>query len=444
MRQIKTENTIQNSSISPPLLRYCLYARKSTESEDRQALSIDSQIKEMLELAEKEGLKVNEIKRESHSAKSTGKRPVFNQLLDEIRLGRFDAILTWAPDRLSRNAGDLGAIVDLLDQKLLIEVRTFSQRFTDNPNEKFLLMILGAQGKLENDQKGINVKRGMRARCEQGLWPAPAPTGYLSNPDRAKKCHVIVDPRRAPVIKEMFSKIANHGWSGRKVYRWLREINFITINGKPLWLSNVYKILDTPFYYGEFEYPQKSGKWYKGIHDPLVTKEVFMLVQKKIHLEKEVKINKKEFAFTKLMRCGKCGSGITGEEKYKKLKDGTTATYIYYGCTRGKDRNCKGGYIREEDLIIQFIELIDRLNINELGLRKKLNEEFQRYQKFQKMLGCEKNSEKQIDADMKNYAKYILKEGNIIEKRELLTYLKDKILLEDKKIKLLELTKTIY
>ncbi len=85
-------------------LKYCLYSRKSTESEERQILSIESQIKEMLQLAEKEGLDVLEIKRESHSAKAARQRPIFNELLEDIRQGKFNAILTWAPDRLSRTA----------------------------------------------------------------------------------------------------------------------------------------------------------------------------------------------------------------------------------------------------------------------------------------------------------------------------------------------------
>lgn len=140
--------------------RFCLYARKSTESDEKQALSIESQVKEMLALAKKENLTVVETLRESHSAKATGQRPVFNEVINKIRSQKFNAILAWAPDRLSRNAGDLGTIVDLMDEKKIVEIRTFGQKFTDNPNEKFLLMILGAQGKLENDQKGVNVKRG--------------------------------------------------------------------------------------------------------------------------------------------------------------------------------------------------------------------------------------------------------------------------------------------
>lgn len=161
----------ENKAITEVKLNYCLYARKSTEQEEKQILSIDSQIKEMLELAQKEGLNITEIKKESHSAKDSGQRQIFNELITDLRSGKFNAVLTWAPDRLSRNAGDLGSLVDLMDQKLLTEIRTYSQKFTNSPNEKFLLMILCSQAKLENDNKSINVKRGMKARAALGFWP---------------------------------------------------------------------------------------------------------------------------------------------------------------------------------------------------------------------------------------------------------------------------------
>lgn len=123
-------------------LKYALYARKSTESDERQAMSIDSQVKEMMAVAEREGITVQAIKRESHSAKQSATRPIFLELVEDLRTGKYDALLTWAPDRLSRNAGDLGALVDLMDAGKLQEIRTYGQSFRNNPNEKFLLMIL--------------------------------------------------------------------------------------------------------------------------------------------------------------------------------------------------------------------------------------------------------------------------------------------------------------
>src|SRR5665213_324915 len=175
---------------TPVSVKYCLYARKSTESEERQVLSIDSQIKEMLQMAEREGLEVVAMKRESHSAKETGQRPVFNEMIEEMRAAKYNGLLTWAPDRIGRNAGDLARVVDLMDAGMLQEIRTFSQSFRNNPNEKFLLTILGGQAKLENDNRGINVKRGLRARVEMGLWPGIAPTGYLNERHMDRKCQV--------------------------------------------------------------------------------------------------------------------------------------------------------------------------------------------------------------------------------------------------------------
>lgn len=420
--------------------RYCLYARKSSESEERQVLSIDSQIKEMLQLAEREGLEIVSMKRESHSAKETGQRPVFNEIVEEIRDGKYNCILTWAPDRISRNAGDLGKIVDLMDAGKLLQIRTFGQTFSNNPNEKFLLMILGSQAKLENDNRGINVKRGLRTRVESGLWPGMAPLGYINQKRMDKKCQILPDPDRAHVIKQMFEKVAFEGWSGRKVYNWLRfDLNFYTRGNKPLTLSGVYRIFDMPIYYGPFEYPRNSGQWYQGSHEPLITKELFDKAQDRLKRDKIVRENR-EFAFTKLFTCGMCESGITAQEKYKELKDGTTAKYVYYSCSKSKDRNCKNKYIREEELIEELFKVIDKVSINELGMRMKLEEEIKRFNRLQRLAtkGTPKYSINEDDVNTREYAKYVLREGTPLEKRELLGHLRSRLVLNDKRITLLK------
>ena len=436
MEQITTQ--VDNPPPAPIIAgkpKYCLYARKSTESEERQVLSIDSQIKEMLMIAEKDGLEIVEIRRESHSAKNSSERPVFNSIVKDIKMGKFNAIMTWAPDRLSRNAGDLGALVDLMDQKLLLEIRTFSQMFTNNPNEKFLLMILGSQAKLENDNRSVNVKRGLRTRCEMGLRPGVAPTGYLNEKMMDRKCHAILDPQRAPIIKKMFEKIADENWSGIKLYHWLKfDINFRTKTNHHLSLSNIYLLLRNEFYYGVFEYPEHSGNWYTGKHEAIITKELFDKVQEQLKIDRMVS-QYKEFAFTKLITCGHCGSGVTADEKFKKLKDGSTAKYIYYGCTRSRDIACKGGYIREEELISQLGNIIDKLEIIELGIKHKLEEEVKRFNKFQKgILGIKENEAEKKDVDLKTYIKYLLREGSIAEKREVLSCLKSKLVMKNKKL----------
>jgi site-specific DNA recombinase len=431
----QTTATKINSYQSPVLteLKYCLYARKSTEAEDKQVLSIESQVKEMLALAEKDNLEVVDIKREAHSSKEVGQREIFNQMLVELKEEKYNAILTWAPDRLSRNAGDLGSIVDLMDKKQLLEIRTFGQRFTNNPNEKFMLMILGSQAKLENDNKAVNVKRGLRTRCEMGFRPGVAPTGYLNEKHVDKKCQARIDPRRAPIIKQMFERVANEQWSGRKVYRWLREIKFKTKNGKPLVLANVYLILRNSFYYGEFEYPVGSNNWYTGKHTPIISKELFDRVQMTLNENFIPKTESKEFAFTKLIKCGYCGSGISADEKFKKLKDGGVNRHVYYFCTKARNIDCKNPAINETNLINELVGLMDKIDLDELGVKSKVEQEMIRLNRFKAMLG-EKEKGNNIDINSRDYAKYLLKEGTLVEKRELLYFLKSKLVLKDKKI----------
>ncbi len=137
------------------------------------------------------------------------------------------------------------------------------------------------------------------------------------------------------------------------------------------------------------------------------------------------------------MVCGLCGSGISAEEKYKQLKDGTTAKYIYYGCGRSKDRHCKNQYMREEELIEQFIKLMDKIDLNETGVQIKFEDELKRYNKFHKgVLGIKGRAGYHQDVDLKDYSKYVLQEGSNEEKRELMGCFKSKISLKNKVVTL--------
>lgn len=419
----------------PVSVKYCLYARKSTEQEDKQVLSIDSQIKEMEKMAATDGLEIVEMKKESHSAKEAGQRPVFNEIIEELRAGKYNGILTWAPDRIARNAGDLGRVVDLMDQKKLVEIRTFGQKFANTPNDKFMLMILGSQAKLENDNKVINVKRGLRTRAAMGLRPSVAPTGYLNSKNKDEKCQVLVDPKRAPVVKEMFEKVAYENYSGRKVYKWLVETDFKNKNGKYVTLGNIYRMLRMTFYYGIFEYPKGSGDWYKGKHTPIITKELFDAVQEKIKVEKK-KAYGREFAFTRMLHCAYCESGITAEEKLKELKDGGFNAHIYYRCTKVKNRECPNEPVKEAVLIDEMPPIIDKMSLGKSELKQKLQEEVARYTLFQTgVLGLDlKQTKKHKDISIKVFAKHMLKHGTMLQKREVLSCIKSRILLKDKKL----------
>lgn len=394
-------------------LRYCLYARKSSESDERQAMSIDSQLAEMRALAQNEGLNVVCELQESHSAKDSGKRPVYNKMLAGIVVDEYNAILTWAPDRLSRNAGDLGAVVDLMDAHKLLHIRTYSQTFTNSPNEKFLLMILCSQAKLENDNKSINVKRGIRTKCEMGWRPGTAPLGYI-NRSFGGITDIIPDPDRASIITEMFHK-ASQGWSGRRLKTWLDEKGITTRTGKMVPVSSVLAMLVNPFYYGDFQYPEGPGNpWYKGAHKPLVSKQLWDEVQQSRGVNKGT-WGSKQFAFRGLLKCGQCGAMFTAQEKFKKLKSGEYNRHVYYSCTRRVDPNCQEQYVNEKNLCTILQEFVEK-NYKDIKISDRLRSKMEKHYQITKTLLDHYNLEQPLEAPLIEYSRYVLTRGTEIER----------------------------
>lgn len=423
-----------NQKIAPtPIIEYCLYARKSSEDDERQAMSIDSQIKEMNDMAIKEGLFIKEIRRESHSAKMSGQRPVFMQLINDLRSGLFSGLLTWAPDRLSRNAGDLGQLVDLMDQGKLVHIKTFTQAFSNTPSEKFLLMILCSQAKLENDQKGINVKRGIRAKCEMGWRPGMPPIGYWNRAMAGVK-DIVIDPERGPIITEMFERVAKNGDSGRTIKRWFDKIGMTTRAGKGVTLSQIYQMLKNSFYYGEFEYPINSGNWYRGKHPPLITKELFLRVQQQLITSQKSPWGEKVITFKGLFKCGTCGSNIIGEEKWRKRKWAEPRKHIYYHCARQLNM-CSEPYISEDKLIKQILRYINFMNIahpNFLKLTDILRTSVASYMSIREEILYEQDiNPNSRPLDPVNFARYILTSGTIQEKRDLVQALDRQLYIKD-------------
>ncbi len=344
--------------------RYVLYARKSSEQEDRQVLSIDSQIDELRRLAEQASVLIADEQREAYSAKAPG-RPVFNMLMDDIEAGKAHGIVVWNADRLSRNSMDTGRLIYLFDLGKLREIVTPSQTFKNTPNDKFLLNLLCSQAKLENDNKGINVKRGLKAKAERGIYPAPAPLGYLNDryAERGNKT-IVKDPARFDMVRKMFDLMLEGIYTPVQIRRLAtKEWGFKGQYGKPLPNSAIYNLFSRPFYYGRFEYPVGSGLWYKGVHEPMITEAEYDRIQTMLGRKGKPRSKTHEFAFTGMMRCGECGMMITAENKTKHQQNGNTHHYTYYRCTKKKELKCQQRYITETKLNKQILAKTAKLEI---------------------------------------------------------------------------------
>lgn len=170
--------------------KYKIYARKSTEDEGRQVRSIEDQISDCRALAKRLGLKViGEPIRETKSAMEANNRPLFNQLLKEIKAGEINGIIAWHPDRLARNSIESGKIIDMLDKHELKDLRFHSHQFSNDPNGKMLLGMLFVFAKHYSDDLGFKVRRGVGKRFREGLSGGTPKHGYIQRNGRYTPDH---------------------------------------------------------------------------------------------------------------------------------------------------------------------------------------------------------------------------------------------------------------
>lgn len=116
---------MEEEQIDKSKLRYVLYARKSTEDEKRQIKSVEDQIIECTQYATHNHLRVIEVLQESKSAKKADRRPVFDQMLEDVKDGKYDGILAWHPDRLARNMLEGGIIINMIDEGAIKDLQFY-------------------------------------------------------------------------------------------------------------------------------------------------------------------------------------------------------------------------------------------------------------------------------------------------------------------------------
>lgn len=353
-------------------IRYVIYARKSSESDDRQVQSIDDQINRLKELARDLNLNVIEILTEAKSAKKPNNRPVFDEVLRKIENREVEGILCWQINRLSRNPIDSGRLSWLLQQGVLKSIQTIDRQYLPDDNVLIFNVETGSANQFILDLKK-NVKRGIESKVRKGWAPNIPPLGYLN--EKIEKT-IVIDPERFHIVRKMWelmltgaytpSKILNIATNdlGLRTRVWKKKGH----GGKMMSLSGVYKMFSNPFYMGIIRY---YGTEYPGKHKAMVTSDEFDKVQKLLGSKGQPRPQHRTFAFTGVIRCGECGCLYTAEIKEKVLKNGQIKKYTYYHCTRRTRRVIcsQKKAIRAEVLEVMIEQEISKYSISPDFLR---------------------------------------------------------------------------
>lgn len=375
---------------------YFIYCRKSSEAEDRQVLSIESQIRTLQELASKLHLRIIEVLTESKSAKEPG-REIFNDMLKRLYSGEAAGIICWKLDRLARNPVDGGSVIWAIKQQN-IHVVTPAQTYGQNDENVILMYIEFGMAQKYVDDLSKNVRRGLTTKSQNGWYPNTPPPGYLNQTDRLTgQTTIIKDPDRFTLVRRMWDLMLTGCYSPAQILQlatreWgLRTRSMRTKGCRPFARSAIYKIFTRPFYFGEFEYPKNSGKWHRGKHEPMVTEAEYDRVQELLGRRGNPRPRLPDrFAFTGLISCGSCGGVVTAEEKMQvrctncgfkfacrvkttcpacntdigKMVSPRFLKYTYYHCTKRKNPGCTEKAVQVADLQSQITFFLSRIDIS--------------------------------------------------------------------------------
>ena len=417
--------------------KYFLYARKSSEGEERQVQSIEDQLEWARKTAQARGLVIVDELYEHRSAKKPGNRPVFAELMERLENGEADGILCWQINRLSRNPIDSGTLQWMLQRKVIRSIVTNDREYLPSDNTLLLSIDTGMSNQYIIDL-AANTWRGMESKIKKGWFPSLAPHGYLNDKTAEQGERTIIrDPERWDYVRRIWDLMLTGNYNPRQVLRVITEEGFRTRKtkkkgGEPMHISGIYKLLTNIFYTGLFEF---KGQLYQGAHEPMITMSEFERVQKLLGERGRPRPQSREFAYTGLIRCGECGCMITAETKFIYLKSTQkTKACTYYRCSKQKRGvRCSQPTIRIEELERQIAYTLADLTISPafrdftlrvLERENNLELDF-RTQKHKQLAKVIQDYEQELYGLNKTYTKGILDdEFYVTEKRTL----KDKIL----------------
>ena len=340
-------------------LKYFLYARKSSESEDKQVASVSSQVEELTRLAKQNGYNVVEVFTEEKTAKCPG-RPVFNRMLSELQAGKAGGILCWKLDRLARNPIDGGTVNWLLQQAVVKHIRTINKDYFPSDNVLMMNLEFGMANQFILDLSA-NTKRGQRSKVGNGWLPHKPPVGYLNNKHNLPELEPIYpDPYSFPLMRGLWDMLLKKRPTIEELFVKAKEIGLHKNNGGKIGRANFYRLFRNPFYCGEIYW---DGELHPGKHKPMISRREFDMAQEIMDGRASRRAQIHEFAFTGMIRCGECGASITAEERTKHQKNGNSHHYAYYRCTRRGTKPCHQPPISVKEMEGQIMEVLGKISI---------------------------------------------------------------------------------
>lgn len=352
-----------------PTTKVALYTRVSTTEQAEEGYSIDEQENLLNEYCAKYNMQVVKCYSDRGiSGKDIKHRPALMELLNDASNKKFDMVLSWKINRISRKLCDVLKIVDLLE-KNNITFKSYSEPFeTSTPSGKMQFQMLALIGEFERGTIAQNVKMGMNAKAKSGEWCGGIVLGYdlVTIPEEGTKrnhTELIINEKEAAIIRRIF-KSFTQGNGYKSITNQLNKEGYRTKKGNSFSVSGVRDILLNPLYIGKIRYNVRQNWSEKrrknlnpnpilvdGIHEPILDETTWSQAQAIFDSSagKPARIYDGQYPLTGILKCPECGSGMVISRTVNTLKDGTKRRLVYYACGNWKNKGtsvCHSNTIR--------------------------------------------------------------------------------------------------
>ena len=379
-----------------------IYCRVSTEEQSENGYSIDEQERLLEEWCKKMGYVIYKCYSDRGiSGKNIKDRPALKELLSDAKAGKFDMVISWKINRVSRKLEDVLKIVNLLE-KNNITFKSYSEPFeTDTPAGRMQFQMMALIGEFERGTIAQNVKMGMIAKAKSGNWCGGRVLGYdlvpNNSPEEEKKGKnkLEINEKEAEIVRFIFNEYSK-GKGYKAITNKMNKLGYKTKKGNNFSVGSIRDILTNPVYIGEIRYNVRQN-WsekrrrninpnpirVKGKHEAIIDRELWDKVQLILESKKgkPSRIYDGEYPLTGILRCPKCGAGMVISRTTNTLADGTKKRIAYYCCGNWKNKGtsvCNSNTIRVDKANEYVFKKIEELVSNEAMIKvvvKNINKE---------------------------------------------------------------------
>ncbi|AFH62232.2 resolvase [Paenibacillus mucilaginosus K02] len=335
-------------------MRACIYTRVSTAGQAEEGFSMQAQYDKLIDFVKLQGWDLIRVYTDPGVSAKDLNRPGVKELIDDLKVGKFEAVIVHKLDRLTRNISDLYDLVELVN-KYEVKLISLSENIdTSTPMGRMFVYLLGIFAQMFRENLSEEIKKGLSKRADLGFRNAGAPFGYKMD----ERGNLIIIPEEAELVRVIFSLHISKKWGFYTIAKYLNKLGFLGRRGGIFHGSSIEKILKNHTYVGKNHWklkgrPESERMVRDANHEPIIDQDTFNKSQEIIRRrsQKEMSRSFYSYPFSSIIRCGQCGAPYHGiMQPYKGIK------YYYYRCFNVIKGRCNQSSISELKFETMFFD----------------------------------------------------------------------------------------